>query len=279
LFPVTFWPGSLFAAFAAPFVWAQRRTPAVRFCLCWILPTWIAFEFIATKLPHYVLPTYPAIACLAAAGLVAPERSGVARWAVHLMRAFAVVWLVVGIALACGLPIAAWLLESRVDAVGVMTAITVLPLLATTLTLLNSDRPFRALGCAGTAALVLFLSSYAYELPRLRTIWMSPRIATAVARVRPCVETTVATVPYAEPSLVFLLGTATKLTDIRGAAAHLIHDPACALALVGAQEQGAFLSLMAEAKIAPHEVDRIRGINYSNGKSLELILYMASPAG
>jgi 4-amino-4-deoxy-L-arabinose transferase-like glycosyltransferase len=73
LFPVTFWPGSLFAAFAVPFVWAQRRTPEVRFCLCWIVPTWIAFELIVTKLPHYVLPTYPAIACLAAAGLASPE--------------------------------------------------------------------------------------------------------------------------------------------------------------------------------------------------------------
>jgi 4-amino-4-deoxy-L-arabinose transferase-like glycosyltransferase len=279
LFPLTFWPGSLFAAFAVPFVWAQRRTPAVRFCLCWIVPTWIAFELIVTKLPHYVLPTYPAIACLAAAALVLAERRGVAQWAVYLMWAFAAVWVVVGIALACGLPLAAWLLEARIDAVGVLTAVAVGPLLAFTLLLLNSGQPIRALACAGTAALVLFVSAYAYELPLLRTIWMSPRIADAVARGRPCAGTTVATVPYAEPSLVFLLGTATKLTDIAGAAAHLLHDPVCALALVGADEQTAFLSLMAAAKVEPREVDRIRGINYSNGKSLELILYAASPAG
>ena len=57
----------------AAFVWAKRREPAVRFCLCWIAPTWIVFELIVTKLPHYVLPTYPAIACLAAAGLLAPD--------------------------------------------------------------------------------------------------------------------------------------------------------------------------------------------------------------
>ena len=63
-FPLTFWPGSLFAALAVPFAWARRREPAVRFCLCWIAPTWLVFELVATKLPHYVLPTYPAIACL-----------------------------------------------------------------------------------------------------------------------------------------------------------------------------------------------------------------------
>ena len=100
-FPLTFWPGSLFAAFAAPFVWAKRREPAVRFCLCWIAPTWIVFELIATKLPHYVLPTYPAIACLAAAGLLAPVTRAAGRWAVYLVRAFAAVWLIIGVALAC----------------------------------------------------------------------------------------------------------------------------------------------------------------------------------
>jgi 4-amino-4-deoxy-L-arabinose transferase-like glycosyltransferase len=279
LFPLTFWPGSLFAAFAAAFVWEQRRTPAVRFCLCWILPTWIVFELIVTKLPHYVLPTYPAIACLAAAGLVSSARRGADRWSVYLFRAFAALWVVVGIALACWLPIAAWLVEGRIDAIGMLIAVAVVLLLAFTLLLLHFGQSIRAVACAGTAALVLFVSAYAYELPRLQTIWMSPRIAEAVARVRPCAGTTVATVPYAEPSLVFLLGTATKLTDIRGAVAHLLHDPACALALVGAQERGAFLSLMAAAKVEPREVDRIRGINYSNGKSLELILYAASPAG
>ena len=66
------------------------------------------------------------------------------------------------------------------------------------------------------------------------TIWISPRVAEAVARVRPCATTTVASTPYTEPSLVFLLGTGTVLTDVPGAARHLLQDPDCALALVGA---------------------------------------------
>ena len=94
------------------------------------------------------------------------------------------------------------------------------------------------------AALILFASSYAYQLPRLRTIWLGPRkVAEAVARVRPCALTTVASTPYTEPSLVFLLGTRTVLTDTRGATEHLLRDPACALALVGADQRAAFLAL------------------------------------
>jgi hypothetical protein len=83
---------------------------------------------------------------------------------------------------------------------------------------------------------------YEYQLAQLKTIWMSPRIADAVARTQPCVRTIVATAPYIEPSLVFVLGTGTELTDVEGVAEHLRRDPACGLALVGAQERSSFLS-------------------------------------
>ena len=118
-FPLTFWPGSLFAALAVPFAWARRREPEVRFCLCWIAPTWLVFELVATKLPHYVLPTYPAIACLTAAALLAPATRAAGRRAVYAMRAYAGLWLLLGVALAALLPVAAWMLEARIDWVGV----------------------------------------------------------------------------------------------------------------------------------------------------------------
>src|SRR3546814_5065061 len=36
----------------------------IRFLLCWLLPTFVVFEAVATKLPHYTMPTYPALAIL-----------------------------------------------------------------------------------------------------------------------------------------------------------------------------------------------------------------------
>ena len=52
-----------------PAVWAARREPGTRFLLAWIIPAWIVFEIVITKLPHYVLPLYPAIAILTAGAL------------------------------------------------------------------------------------------------------------------------------------------------------------------------------------------------------------------
>ncbi len=64
LFWVTFFPGAMLAGLAAPAVWRARGEPGARFLLAWLVPSWIVFELVPTKLPHYVLPLYPAIAIL-----------------------------------------------------------------------------------------------------------------------------------------------------------------------------------------------------------------------
>src|SRR3954454_9083098 len=69
LFWITFWPGAPLAAMAAPAVWRARREPGAQFLLAWLVPSWIVFEVVLTKLPHYVLPLYPAIAILTAGAL------------------------------------------------------------------------------------------------------------------------------------------------------------------------------------------------------------------
>ena len=71
LFWLTFWPGAPLAAMAAPAVWRARREPGAQFLLAWLIPSWIVFEAVLTKLPHYVLPLYPAIAILTIGALSA----------------------------------------------------------------------------------------------------------------------------------------------------------------------------------------------------------------
>ena len=45
----------------------------MKFLLAWLVPSWIVLELVVTKLPHYVLPLYPAIAILIA-GRIDTER-------------------------------------------------------------------------------------------------------------------------------------------------------------------------------------------------------------
>jgi 4-amino-4-deoxy-L-arabinose transferase-like glycosyltransferase len=51
---------------------------SARFLLAWAIPTWLVFEILPTKLPHYVLPAYPALALIAGWGLI--ELARAANW-------------------------------------------------------------------------------------------------------------------------------------------------------------------------------------------------------
>ena len=87
LFWLTFWPAAPLAAIVAPSVWRERHAPATRFLLAWLVPSWIVFELVITKLPHYVLPLYPAIAILIVREI---ERRALSE-NVHLVR-FNIAW-------------------------------------------------------------------------------------------------------------------------------------------------------------------------------------------
>ena len=82
LFWVTFFPGAMLAGLAAPAVWRARGEPGARFLLAWLVPSWIVFELVPTKLPHYVLPLYPAIAILIV-GVVDGQSLSRNRWLVR----------------------------------------------------------------------------------------------------------------------------------------------------------------------------------------------------
>ena len=67
LFWWSFWPAALVATGgAALWLWRNRPRRRALFLLAWIVPFWIALEATPTKLPHYAMVLYPAIAMAAA---------------------------------------------------------------------------------------------------------------------------------------------------------------------------------------------------------------------
>lgn len=276
-FAVAFWPGSLFAAMAIPFVWIRRRSAQVRFLLCWIVPHWLVFEAIATKLPHYVLPTYPAIALLAAASLTQPGgwRPPAAWWGRALLGLYAALWLLVGVALACAGPVLVWVLQHRLPVASLIVPALSVPLLLLSAWLLLRGRPRDALLSVAGGAAILSAGLFLVVVPRLTTIWLSPRIARTVAMVRPCPTSVLASASFSEPSLVFLAGQSTRLVDPAAAADFLDTDHACGLALIGSRDEAAFRARLATHGLAVQRLATIDGLNYSTGKRLSLGLYEA----
>ncbi|WP_304177582.1 glycosyltransferase family 39 protein, partial [Phenylobacterium aquaticum] len=59
---VLFFPATLMLPAALGGAWRRRDEPGIRFALCWLVPSWLVFELMPTKLVHYTLPTYGALA-------------------------------------------------------------------------------------------------------------------------------------------------------------------------------------------------------------------------
>jgi hypothetical protein len=123
---------------------------------------------------------------------------------------------------------------------------------------------------------VIYAATFTVSLPGLTTIWLSPRIAAAVAANRPCPDSVLASASFSEPSLVYLVGQHTRLVTPAETADHLKDNPGCALALVSARDEDAFMARAQADGLSPHALTRIDGINYSTGKRLALTLYGAA---
>ncbi|ESZ36393.1 glycosyltransferase family 39 protein [Mesorhizobium sp. M0924] len=252
-----------------------RDDPRLRFCLAWYVPFWLVFELIPTKLPHYVLPAYPGMALLIGWLLtLTPQEANapLRRWQTWLWwaTAFGTVLVTVGLAVLCvGAPIYLmktflwWSVPAAAAALGAgylaVSRQTLVPLV----------RIGGAAVCAGITYALLF----GVIVPSLKPIWMSREIEAAVRADRPCEMSVLASAQYHEPSLVFLVGTKTVLTDVDGVAQHLLGDPACALGLAPVGDEKRLDDLLAGQGKKASRVAEIDGINYSSGDKLSLGLY------
>jgi 4-amino-4-deoxy-L-arabinose transferase-like glycosyltransferase len=272
LAPLLMFPMTLMLPAAAVAAWTRWREPGVRFALAWLIPTWLVFEALPTKLVHYTLPAYGAVAWLAAAALVAPigQRT---RWTgAGLASLF-------GVLLAGG---TFYLVKRYGDASDLPFAIpTALLLAAAGLVggfLLVRRAPPGAvvaavgLGLAGHAALAAGLA------PRLNPLWLSSRVETVMEKAQLLPEQGIADAPvsvagYAEPSLVFAIGTTTELAGAEDAAQAIFENRP---AIVEDREEANFRKALAMYPAQAHLVGTVKGLDYSDGKKMTLRIYEAA---
>jgi 4-amino-4-deoxy-L-arabinose transferase-like glycosyltransferase len=271
LFWITFWPGATLAAMAAPAVWAARREKGARFLLAWIVPTWIAFELAITKLPHYVLPLYPAVAILIA-GVIDPHLLARNRWLVRGTSWWFIVPVVLGvgsilclIAFGRQLGLAAWPFAAGAAIFGLWAW-----------QLYDVDGAERSLLRAMVASFLLAVTIYGLALPSLVTAFPSAALA-GIVRESGCRQPRVAAAGFHEPSLVFLLGTEVKLADAVEAA-DFLRQGGCRFALIEARHERIFLRRAEVLGLRYPAPERFDGYNYSNGRAVSIAVYHSEAA-
>ncbi len=268
---VTFWPGSLLLGAAALLAWRQRGDMIVRLLTAWIVPYWLVMELVPTKLPHYILPVYPALALLAARAFMAPAVDPPRRsW---LDIAAMALWSIATLALVGALLEVPRRLTGTLIPSDIAVAVLIAVVAATFLVSRVLGQPRILPGIL--AAVLLSEGVFGLVLPALDPIWLSRSVARIITQHhlegRP-----VASAGFAEPSLVFLLGTDTKLTTGEAAATFLATSPT-GLALVSAREDAPFQAALTAQHVTATTVGTVSGVNYSNGRRLTLTLYEAAP--
>ena len=266
LFWVTFFPGATLAGLAAPAIWAARKEPGVRFLLAWIVPAWLVFELVVTKLPHYVLPLYPAIAILIA-GMVDAKALASSRWLDRGTIWWFLLPLLIGIA---GLVVLLF--------VGRKFEILAWPLVGAGLVagwtawqFYRPDTAEHSLLRAAVALILIMSALFELIVPSLTRVFPSVALAKAV-RESGCSTPLAASAGYHEPSMVFLVGTATRLTDAAGAV-DFLRGGECRFAFVEARQERSFAQRAEQLGLLYSPGPRIEAFNLGNGRTLTIAVY------
>ena len=276
LVTLTLFPGSLLLL---PAVWRtvqMRKAPWAMFLIAWVVPAWLMFEILPTKLPHYTLPCYPALALALGAFLNARlnrEPDTTPRWAGYANLAL---WAIFALALAA-IYTAAPNYYSGADGAGAFDILLTLIVLAAAaalaaITLSQTWRLF--LPAAAVLAAIAYAGLFERTFAATQDLHVSPRIA-ELARERGgwTPGTPIVSTGYHEPSLVFLTETGIDLAKDGETAADFLAANPTGVALVEERQIEGFLRRAGQKGLRPVRKWTLNGFNYSRGQPVKISIY------
>ncbi|MGH7537463.1 MAG: ArnT family glycosyltransferase [Gemmatimonadales bacterium] len=266
-FPWTFYLGGALSALRG----ARLGGGAPRAVLVgWILPTFLLMSLVATKLPHYVLPIWPALALAVAGAIHAAERGELddrdRRW----LRRGAWPAAVTGSLMAtASVTLPRWLPAPGLGAPAMAAGLIVLAMTVVAIREVYVGRLRASVQAVLLGALCFDGVIAAGVLPALDRLKVSPRIAAAI------LESGVADAPiltraYSEPSLVFYLG-GRRVHGLSSDAevARWAREPGSGTLVV---PRDAWAGVEARhGTLGFEEIAAARGYNFGRGEWLELV--------
>lgn len=274
--PLFFFPGTLLLIAGIVAGWRQRAETGPRFALAWLLPAWLMFELTPGKLPHYVLPLYPALAWLVAAALSRNLSRRSLIGGVALSSLAALTWSGVSI----------WLLSAYGDPSDqIYVSVAVVCLLAAVFIggwfmwnreVLTALMITCALGVLAHAALSAGL------VPHLKALWPTRTLVRTLNRVgldprQGLAAGPVAVAGLSAPSAVFLLGTETELGDAAAAARAIAEGRP---AVVEDRVRDAFNAALARGGAKATPAGAVKAYDFTRGQPISLTIYRPGrPAG
>jgi len=272
LLPVAFFPWIALLPSSAVALWREREEwRRSAFFIAWALAPFLLFSFLKTKLPHYVLPAYPALAIIAAWGLdramTGAERMS-RSWAKWLgIGLFGLVALAIITALAVVVPYRDFE-KMEVSALSAATLLFVMGWFAIA-DIVNRKENLLVVNF-GCGMLLFTLVVGLFCLPEFNRYSITPALAKAVRQAAPEGEEVLA-LGYQEPSLVFYSRRHVEIIPRWGVVAERLKAGRPFLCVVDEKHVG---KMPEDIKAELYEVGTVDGVMPSNAQWGELKLFV-----
>ncbi|NUQ68640.1 MAG: glycosyltransferase family 39 protein [Phycisphaerales bacterium] len=238
------------------------------FLLCVLVPAWVVFELVSTKLPHYTMPLLPVLALLAARAALGSGSPSMAwlrsAWVAHGVRA----WIVLGVGLGASVGMLGWLAVTEGWAWGwIVIAIAAAASLVFAIggVGLVSRRDYRTLLFRGAWLCVALLILIGVTVPRVQAPWVVKRLVDAASALGP--DRPLAFVSLHEDSAVFLTRGRAQWINVPDLDTWLDANPHGLVVVPDSLE----------ARQALHTHARVSGFNYPKGKAGTWLLAERAP--
>ncbi|TAK50215.1 MAG: glycosyl transferase [Xanthobacteraceae bacterium] len=266
MFFALFWPGAALAGLAAPAVWRARHQPGAQFLLAWLVPAWLVAELLLPKLPHLVLPLLPAVAIMIA-GTVERQALAEGTW----VSRGAMWWFVVPAVISVAAVVASIVFTRQPAFAAWPFAAGAMIFGLVAWGLYDLSRAERSLLNAIAASLLIGITVFGILMPTLTPLFPSVELSRALRNMK-CDKPMAAAVGYQEPSLVFMSGTSTLLTDASGAA-DFLQQGQCRFALVEGRYERAFAQRAEAIGLLYAVTARVEGYNYIHGRQISVAIF------
>ena len=268
---VTAWPIFLFIIPTIIWSYKNKHNKTIIFLLSSILPAWISFELIPTKLLHYILPLLPSLAILTSAMIIymLTNRSILLSLDKLYIKLISIFPAFGGIVISIGiLFIAKSFGEGLTVSVLIIAIIYFLGSIYSGYSIFtrNYMNALLTVICANLIALniiFIFLPS------QLDKIWVSEKIYEYINEKN--IDATFALLGYSEPSLLYRLGSNTKISTSNEEAIKFILKHNFKYLIIEDSYLEEF-KIMAEQNLLSIKLldKKITGFNYSNGKFINI---------
>ena len=288
---IAFWPSSLLLWPSLIHFIKAKKDIFFKYIIAWLVPAWIMLEIVPTKLPHYVLPLYPAIAITVAKAMDEIKFSKISLGS----KLYSGLWFI----LSSSLIIASiFLANPNIELVAstgraidkkivfehIQNIETQQALLTFTLILISLAAViFLWKGKFKTCILSIACCAVLFFIPLTHSKIPSIKWAFPSAEIADFLEATnrqdnkLISIGYHEPSLVFLNGTDTYLASINDGVKKLKDEPN-SLVLISHSKLEDFYLAATEAGITTKLIETFNSFNYSKGRNLVLNLLVVKNA-